>query len=207
MSLILDHILMGAPDLNRSTAAFAELAGVTPGGGGSHAGFGTRNELVSLGDGLFFEIIAPDPDQAASGHRAEALERLDAPSMHAFCLRSDDIAEVANRAQMAGIKTLEPVQMGRTRTDGVRLNWEILYFNAPEWGEALPFVIDWKGSQHPAQTSPGGCVLTEFTVLHPRAIALQTLYRALGIDVPVKSAMTPGYLVRLETPKGEVVLI
>ena len=85
MSLLLDHILVGAPDLEPAVTDFAAATGVTPSGGGSHTGFGTRNQLLSLGEDLFFEIIAPDPAQTESGHRAEALARLSAPCLHAYC--------------------------------------------------------------------------------------------------------------------------
>lgn len=206
MTLILDHVLMGAPDLDVARAAFAKQTGVEPSGGGSHDGFGTRNQLASLGSGLFFEIIAPDPDQASSLYRATALAGLAAAEMHTFCMRTSDIAGTAERAAAAGIKTSDPVRMGRTRADGVRLEWEILYLATPEWGDALPFLIDWRGSQHPAETSPVGCAMAGFTVLHPRAQVLRSLYRAIGVDVPVKGAMRPGFLLELDTPKGAVAL-
>jgi hypothetical protein len=206
MALTLDHILMGAPDLEVTSDAFAALSGVAPAGGGSHPGFGTRNQLVSLGEGLFFEIIAPDPAQREKGHRADRLEDLAAPGMLTFCLRSPDLAAVAARAKAAGVSSQEPVTMNRTRADGIKLEWEILYLDAPEWGDVMPFVIDWKGSPHPAETSPGGCTLLDYTVLHSNAAELGALYGALGIEVPVKAALSPGFVLRLETPNGEVVL-
>lgn len=207
MALTLDHILMGAPGLQAATDGFAELSGVCPAGGGSHPGFGTWNQLLSLDEELFFEIIAPDPAQNEKGRRASGLMDLAVPIMLTFSLRSGDLAGVAAAARVAGLSTLDPVAMGRVRADGVRLAWEILYFDAPEWGSSLPFVIDWKGSPHPAETAPGGCTLLEFTVLHPKAAELRALYGQLGIDVPVRAAMSPGYILRLDTPNGEVILI
>jgi len=206
MILTLDHILMGAPDLEAALEAVSTLSGVTPAGGGSHSGFGTRNQLLSLGDELFFEIIAPDPKQKKRGRRAVGLEDLTAPGMLTFCVRSPDLAGAAARAKAAGLSSQEPVAMSRIRGDGVRLAWEILYLDASRWGDAIPFVIDWKGSPHPAKTSPGGCTLLDFTVLHPNAAELGTLYEALGVDVPVRAALSPGFVLKLDTPRGEVVL-
>lgn len=204
--LRLDHILLGAPQLDTATDAFAALAGVSPGGGGSHEGFGTRNQLLSLGDRLFFEIIAPDPAQDKRGRRASGLERLPGPEMLTFCLQSDDLDAVASRAKAAGLSPQDPVAMGRTRADGVRLEWNILYLEDAYWGDAIPFVIDWMGSPHPGASAPTGCTLKEFTVLHPRFAELALLYEALGVPVPVAGAMTQGFLMRLDTPRGEVVL-
>lgn len=204
--MILDHILLGAPDLDEASSAVAALTGIAPAGGGSHPGFGTRNQLLSLGEALFFEIIAPDPAQTDSGHRAEGLARMTQPAMMTFCMRSTDLAQTVARASAAGIAVKDPVAMSRTRADGVTLNWEILYFDAPEWGESLPFVIDWKDSPHPAASCPGGCSLGQFSALHPRSDALRTLYTALGIEVPVVAALTPGFLLQLETPRGALVL-
>lgn len=206
MPLILDHILLGAPDLDRAVAAFAAAAGVTPAGGGAHPGFATHNQLLSLGEGLFFEIIAPDPAQVQRGQRADELADYAAPRMHAFCLRTANIASAASTAVSAGLRIKEPVSMSRTRPDGVRLEWQILYFDEPEWGHALPFLIDWQDSPHPARSAPSGASLTDFTVLHPRARELTELYQALGIAVSVKRSPWPGFVATLSTPNGSLVL-
>lgn len=205
MTLTLDHILWAAPDLDRASHTFQAITGITPSVGGSHPGFGTRNKLVGLGEELFFEIIAPDPAQAENGHRSNAIAGLPAPEMHAFCLRTDGFDGLAEAADRCDIEASEPVAMSRTRPDGVTLNWEICYLGSPQWGRALPFLIDWKGSPHPATTSVQGCRLTEFAVLHPRAPELAAVFAEMGIATPVIAAPDPGFLARLSTPKGEVV--
>lgn len=125
--------------------------------------------------------------------------------MHAYCLQTDDLVAVAERAAESGLGVSAPVAMSRTRPDGITLEWEICYLESDRWGDVLPFLIDWKGSPHPAETSAQGCRLAEFSVLHPEAADLEALFDRLKFPVSVVAAPRAGMVVRLSTPKGEVV--
>lgn len=203
----LDHLLWGAPDLDAAGGAFADATGVEPAGGGSHPGFGTRNNLVSLGAGVYFEVISPDPLQARLGPRAERLMKLPAPRLHTFAVRGADLEAFRDAARRLGLKTGDPVPMSRQRQDGIILRWRVVNVEDDAWGDAIPFMIDWQGSEHPSGTTPAGCRLREFRALHPRAEALSEIYRDLAIPVPVSRSPVAGFLARLDTPKGEVFLV
>ena len=58
----IDHLVFAAPTLAQGIEYIADLTGVTPRPGGKHAGMGTHNALVKLGERLYLEIIAIDPD-------------------------------------------------------------------------------------------------------------------------------------------------
>ncbi len=201
----LDHLLWAVPDLDAGTAAMAALTSVEPARGGSHPGFGTRNSLLSLGD-AYLEIIAPDPAQPP-GPWSEPIVALPRPGLQTFAVRTRDLPALAAAATGAGLAVAEPVAMSRTRPDGTRLAWTILTLAHPIYGRAVPFAIDWQDSPHPSGTTPGGCALRDFAVLHPDPGPLRAIYAALGVAVPVRGATVPGFTALLDTPRGEVVLV
>jgi hypothetical protein len=207
MSVALDHLLWGAPDLEDASAKFEALTGVAPATGGNHPGFGTRNRLVSLHGGVFFEIISPDPEQTLSpGSRGSIIAAMKTPGLLTFAIRTDDLDAVCAAAAAAGLRVLSRYPMTRTRPDGVTLRWTIARFDHRGYGDLIPFAIDWQGSPHPADTTPAGCTLHAFTALHPDPAPLEAIYRAIGIDVPVQGAPKPGFTAVLGTPHGDVTL-
>jgi hypothetical protein len=205
MNVELDHILWAAPDLDAGSALIGRLTGIEPARGGSHPGIGTRNSLLSFGD-TYLEIISPDPAQSLDGNRGGAIAGLSAPGLVTFGVRTSDLSAYGAAAARAGVGTAGPIEMGRTRPDGFRLEWACLYVTHPVFGEIIPFAIDWKGSAHPSDSAPRGCRLRDFTVLHPEAAQLADIYRTMGISVAVQLADRPGFLAILETPGGQVML-
>jgi hypothetical protein len=202
----LDHILWAAPDLGAGEKTIGALTGVAPARGGAHPGFGTRNSLIGLDSGIYFEIISPDPAQDLEGNRGGRIAAQPRPGIMTFAIRSDDLDALSAAAQREGLSLQGPVAMSRDRPDGVRLDWTILYLEDSGFGEAIPFVIDWGGSAHPSESVPAGCRLRSFAVLHPKADELARLYAALDIPVPVKRGAYPGFVAELATPNGDVVL-
>lgn len=205
MLLKLDHILLGVPDLDAGVAEFTALTGVRPVVGGSHPGFGTRNELVSLGGDVFFELIAPDPAQeASSAGRAAEIAALPQPRLLTFAVQTTDMDRACEKATRAGLTVTRRTEMSRTRPDGVKLSWTVAHFQLDGYEAVVPFAIDWQGSPHPSTTTPTGCVLRNLTVLHPRPEKLVRVYAELGLDIAVAGALRPGFAVAMDTPNGEV---
>ena len=202
----LDHILWAAPDLGSGAKTIEKLTGIAPVRGGAHPGFGTRNSLIGLGSGIYFEIISPDPAQDLKGNRGGVIAALPRPGIMTFAIRSDDLDALSAAARREGLSLEGPVAMHRNRPDGVRIDWTILHLEDSRFGEAIPFVIDWGSSPHPSELVPAGCQLRSFAALHPEANELARLYAALDIPVPVKRAAYPGFVAELETPNGDVVL-
>ena len=184
----LDHILLGAGDLDAGSVYVEKLAGVRPAGGGSHPGMGTRNTLLSLGTERYLEVIAPDPQQKTPhSTRYGNLDGVTQPRLIGWAAHTRDINALAARLRDAGIAAAGPNDGSRVRPDGKVLHWRTLGLK-DDRGGLLPFFIQWGADTvHPSVDAPSGCKLVAFEVASPDGAALTDLYRKLGLDVEVRS--------------------
>jgi hypothetical protein len=204
-----DHLLLGAPDLDLGIAWLADLTGVTAQVGGSHPGVGTRNALVSCGGRQYLEIIAPDPAQSAFNFQLD-LRRLTSPRLVTWAASTTDLDGVVARARVAGLEVFGPRDGSRVRPDGVTLKWRSAGVRAG-LAEAdvdpVPFFIQWApGSVHPSEDAPKGCRLLAVEAVHPDRERLRVVLGQLGIDADVPQAPHGAVKATLETPRGRVVI-
>src|SRR5215470_3117042 len=122
---LLDHILIGSPDLEKGIAFVEERTGVRAAFGGVHPGAGTRNALLSLGSNRYLEIIAPDPQQPATEDKRN-LRSLDEPVIVGWAQHPGDIEAFAKRLKGEGVEVIGPQPGSRKRPDGRVLNWKTL---------------------------------------------------------------------------------
>jgi hypothetical protein len=204
-----DHLLLGAPDLDAGIAWFEARTGVKAAIGGVHPGAGTRNALALLGKRQYLEIIAPDRAQSAFTFQID-LRRLAAPRLVTWAASTTDVDAVASAAAKAGYKVFGPRDGSRARPDGVTLHWRTVGVLAGFAGSEVdptPFFIQWAAeSKHPSADSPSGCRLTALELRHPDPATLKAALLTLGVEATVTPATTTGIHATLETPKGQVVL-
>ncbi|HXG91101.1 MAG TPA: VOC family protein [Blastocatellia bacterium] len=202
-----DHLLLGAADLDRGINWLESLTGVKATIGGSHPGRGTRNALISLGGRQYLEIIAPDPAQSSFNFDID-IRKLAEPRLITWAAATTDINTVAKTAREAGYQVFGPRDGSRTRPDGRMLRWKTLgvpnRFGA-EPIAPIPFFIEWaKDSLHPSQDSAKGCELLEFEFEHTDSAGVTDMLKKLGIEAKVKQAKEARLRATLKTPKGKV---
>jgi hypothetical protein len=203
----LDHVMVGASDLDAGIAWFEKVTGVRPAIGGSHPGVGTRNAIVSIGTRQYLEILAPDPAQHDSTARIlPFLKSLTSPRPIAWGARANNIEEMQHKTQAAGIQYRAPTPGSRTAPDGRVFEWvNMLPADFPN--RLLPFFIQWSvNSPHPSEDAPRGCTLAGLRFESPNADLETDCFRKLGLRGDIRTAARPRVLVTLDTRLGRVEL-
>lgn len=206
-----DHLVFATRNLERGAAWLEDRLGVALQPGGRHARMGTHNKLLGLGEGLYLELIAVDPQAAPPGRprwfgmdRPEAFA--DRPRLIHWVARCDDI-EPRAAACTEPLGDVLPMERGDFR-------WRI---TVPADGHLpgnglVPSLIQWDGAEHPARRLPDeGCRLMKLEGFHPEpgrvGAALARLGLASRLDVHPSAGDEAAQLVAyVRTAKGLVEL-
>ena len=130
---MLDHVVLVVRDLDAAVADHRRRGfTVTP--GGEHADGLTHNALVPFADGSYLEIVAFHDAERATTHRWSKIAAAGG-GFADFALLSDDLS--ADALALKEIVTRSAARGGRTRPDGIRIEWRTAILSAP-----LPFLIE-----------------------------------------------------------------
>jgi hypothetical protein len=201
-----DHLVFGAGDLEDGIALIEEKLGVRAAPGGKHVGRGTHNALLSLGNGAYLEIIAPDPEQDVPAMPLPfGLDAAAAPRLVTWAAKAPDIETRLEAARTAGYEG-SLVTMSREMPDGGVLKWSLTFPPPASADGVAPFLIRWEPGPHPSETSPGGCELESMRGEHPDPAPVRRLLEAMSVDLPVNEGPTPALIATIRCPKGLVEL-
>lgn len=204
---VIDHLVYASPTLEQGMDEIEQLLGVRPVRGGRHPQYGTHNALLSLGPATYLEVIARDPELPAPGRGA----LVDIPAggesiLITWVLRTGDIDAVAESGRRAGVP-LGPVESGmREKPDGNTLRWKLTDPYAMPMDGAVPFLISWGETAHPATVVPPGGRLVDFRIEHPDAAGLQDALEAIGADVEVVRGDVFRIVATIKTADGQIIL-
>ena len=199
----IDHLVVAANSLEEGVRWCKNTLGITPEPGGSHALFGTHNQLIRLQSAAhalaYLEIIAIDP--SAKPTRASHLRRwfdLDAlslqqqlqqegPQLIHWVASVPKLATAIVNLRALGIDRGSVIEASRPTAQGL-LQWKISVRDDGQrlFGGTLPTLIEW-GDEHPAQSLPEPALeLRSFSLQHPQAQHLQLALNTIGLGgVPV----------------------
>jgi hypothetical protein len=111
---------------------------------------GTANFLVGLGASAYLEIIGPDPDQPQPvGGRWLGIDRLTAPRIVTWAIRTADIDGSVAAAKVLGYDPGPPTSMSRRTDAGDVLPWRHTPPRVELNDGLVPFLIDWGSTPHP----------------------------------------------------------
>ncbi len=206
----IDHLVFACTDLAAGVSHIEELTGVTAAPGGPHPGVGTYNALLSLGEDVYLEIIAPDPNQPdPEGPRPFGIDdlapesrRLVGFAIHATPPQTIDevVAAMASNAFDPGRISA----MSRVKPDGDEIHWR-LTLNAAARSCFEPFVIDWGTTTHPSKVTPTGATLISLNGSTTDPAAIRQMHSAIGLTIDMGEGPDEISAV-LECPNGRVEL-
>ena len=178
----LDHIAVAAETLDEGRAYVEEALGVPLEQGGKHTKLGTHNMLLGLEDGVYFELIAIDPDAPDPGLRRwfNLDDFSGAPRLTNWICQTGDLTDAL---------ALAPEQMGSpielTRGD---LRWMMAagIDGRLPFDQGFPAIINWGDSPHPStRLTPSGLRLERLVITNPEAEALRQALSLLISDARI----------------------
>ncbi len=198
----LDHFLVGTKDLEAAAADIVSATGVEPVRGGAHPKLGTANFLLSLGSGLYFELIGPIPGESPR-ELGVALSDFDTPTLFWFAARCGDLDRAIDALGVQGFRAHDVSDGLRRAEDGRDIRWQTQEIVNSGFNGRFPFLIDWLDTPHPSATVSSSLVMSGFRVTDPDANRLASAFDALGLCVNVESGDADMEL-ELEGPGGSV---
>jgi hypothetical protein len=203
----LDHLIYAAPDLESGINDVERMLGVRPVMGGKHRHFGTHNALVSLENGIYLEVLAPDQDFPTPERGILfGLDTLEAPRLFTWVMRSENVEGQARTAAAEGLVLGDVSRGGRENPDGAMLTWAVTDPHAIPLDGAVPFLIDWGNTPHPSGAAPTAGALISVEFEHPNAPAVRSAFKALDLSFGVSEGLVPRMIAKINTPSGLAVL-
>ncbi|MFN7941040.1 MAG: VOC family protein [Thermoanaerobaculia bacterium] len=199
----LDHLLVGAADLESAVEELARATGVRPVYGGRHPR-GTHNALVALDGGAYLELVAVEPGATRPASFPE-LSPAHGLVPIGWAVAGGELAELRAAIAGAGFALTEPKPGSRLTPAGATLEWRT--FGLATQLINGPFFIAWSpATPHPSTTSPAGCSLRSFAIASPDAEPLRRLATALALPVEILESSRAAAAIELDGLKGRVLL-
>ena len=210
LSATLDHLVVAAVTLADGIDYVADLTGVAPQPGGRHVAMGTHNALLRLGERLYLEVIAIDPDGAKPARprwfdldnvalRAELAEQ---PRLIHWVARTSEIERTVEHC---------PIPLGAVHAfERGSYRWRITVPDdgARPAGGVFPTLIAWD-SPHPADVLPATPIaLACVSATHREPAPIRAALAALGLSdtINVTYDRETRLAAMLATPRGTVTL-
>ena len=189
MKTNLDHLVVAARDLEAGREYICEMLGVDVPIGGEHKMMGTHNRVMTLGGGVYLEIIAISPDlQAPEIPRWFGLDDpavresiAQKPKLLTWAVNTDDLNQLVSGSAI-------PLgQIAEAQRDN--LKWKVALTEDGRLPAAgfLPLSIQWLVDFHPStRMADLDCRLEKLLLHHPRAAWLRSALASIGITDQVE---------------------
>jgi hypothetical protein len=147
----------------------------------------------------------PQQPQPAGG-RWFGIDRLTAPRIVTWAIRTADIDGSVAAAKALGYDPGQPTSMSRQTDAGAVLQWRLTPPQIDLNDGLVPFLIDWGSTPHPTSRDPPQTRLTSWAAIHPAPEIVQRRLAALGCQLHIAAGDRPALTAMIEGHRGLVTL-
>ncbi|MEM0939827.1 MAG: VOC family protein [Bacteroidota bacterium] len=203
----IDHIIYTSSNLEKGIKEVEKVFGVSPVYGGQHPHWGTHNSLLSLGESTYLEIIAPNLSlPRPSIGRLFEKNYTSESKLSTWAVCSENIEGLYNKATKNNLKLGAIEQGNREKSDGTLISWRLTNPYTMPLNGAVPFLIEWGKSVHPACTAPKAGELLLLEIEHPDPDEVRKNLKLLEMEVEVIKSKHFNMVAKIETQNGIITL-
>ena len=203
----IDHIVYTVQNLEQAIHDIEKQFGVMPVYGGKHQNQGTHNALLNLGNNCYLELLAPDPENKdIVPPRWMGVDLITQPKITRWAIKSNAIQKDINILKAINPRLAKTKTGSRQKQDGSILKWKLSLPQPSPEVEIIPFLIDWKDSQHPTIALPQHCELINLQATHPNPQKMLTQLKRLHSVIQVKQKNKIALIATIKTPSGLITL-
>ena len=210
----IDHIVIGASTLKLGADYVERVLGVQVPDGGDHIMMGTHNKVMTLGEGVYLEIIAVNPKLEPPGRPRwfglddpnviSSLEQT--PRLITWAINTSDLEALTNESKLA-VGDIQQAERGDLR-------WRVALPDDGRLSAAgfFPLCIEWLVDFHPSERMPDlDCRLQKLEIRHRRAKWLQQCLASIEAENLVSinecdDSETALLTATIQTPSGTQIL-
>ena len=188
----IDHIVIGATDLEKATKKVEDLIEADFSTSGKHPLMATHNRLIKLQNSIYMEVISIDPSASIPQSSAQKKRwfSLDSPSTKCRLSLAPQplcwVAAVDNIEQAVSNCGYNPGRIIEVTRDELR--WRL---TVPENGKlsfdgVLPILIEWPNGKNPAKKMlESNLCLQQLTLFHSNPKRIKHVLSKLNISGPI----------------------
>ncbi|MDC0458585.1 VOC family protein [Alphaproteobacteria bacterium] len=210
----IDHIVIGAANLEKATEKVEGLLQTKFSTSGNHSLMATHNRLARLQNSAYMEIIAIDPSASfpKSCFQEQRWFSLDSATTQRRLTTGPQplcwVVAVNNIEQFASNCGYSPGRVTEMSRGDFR--WKLTVPNNGDLSEGgiLPVLIEWPKGKNPAEAMPeSNLVLKQITLFHPSPDFIEPILSAMDIAGPINIKLgEPAIQFIFKTPNGNTVL-
>ena len=210
----IDHIVIGAANLEKATEKVEGLLQTKFSTSGKHSLMATHNRLARLQNSAYMEIIAIDPSASfpKSCFQEKRWFSLDSSTTQRRLSKGPQplcwVVAVNNIEQFASNCGYSPGRVTEMSRGDFR--WKLTVPNDGDLSEGgvLPVLIEWPNGKNPAEAMPkSDLLLKQITLFHPSPDFIERILSAMDIAGPINIELgEPAIQFTFKTPNGNNVL-